>query len=192
MSQYGAFYLQWAPITEETADALPEYGDPVNLGALTKVTDAPTYSSVTANGDNRVRDSVDEFTGGTVDVNVTELENPVAAKIYGVAHTDEEGDLVLSTEDAPPYGGMAFCLNKVKGTVKFFQGVFYPKLKAVPQGNEFNTKAKSGAVLTGGKIHFNWEAPEYGKYFYMSPELQTEAEAKAWVDSKIKKAAAAG
>lgn len=187
MSQYGAFYLQWAPITEEPADALPKYGEPLNLGELNKVTDAPTYSSVTADGDNRVVDSLDEFTGGTVDAAVPELENAVAAKLFGAADTDEEGGLVLGTDDAAPYGGLAFCLNKVKGSRKFFQCVFYPKLKAVPQGNEYATKAKSGLVLTGGKVHFNWESPKFGKYFYQSPAFDTEAEARAWVDGKIKK-----
>ena len=187
MSQYGAAYLQWAPITSEPDNALPVCGDPINLGALTKVTDAPAFSQVTADGDNRVMDSLDEFTGGTVDVNVTELENSVAAKIFGVTQTDAEGDLDFSVEDAAPYGSMAFYVNKVKGSQKFFQGVCYPKVKAVPQGHEYNTKAKSGVVLTGGKIHFNWEAPKFGKYLILSKPMNTEAEAKAWVDGKIKK-----
>ena len=187
MSQYGAAYLRWAPITEEPDGELPKYGDPISLGELNKVTDAPTYSTVTADGDNRVVDSLDEFTGGTIDAAVPELENAVAAKIFGITQTNEDGDLDFSVTDAAPYGGLAFYLNKVKGSKKFFQGVFYPKTKAVPQGHEYATKAKSGLVLTGGKIHFNWESPKFGKYLTFSAPFDTEAEAKAWVDGKIKK-----
>lgn len=192
MSQYGAAYLQWAPFAAanpEPADALPNYDAPINLGALTKVTDAPTYSQVTADGDNRTQDSLSEFTGGTIDIDVTELENSVAAAIFGAKQEGEGGDLIFSDSDEAPYGGLAFFVNKVKGSKKFFQGLYYPKVKAVPQGHEFNTKLKSGVVLTGGKIHFSWEIPEFGKYLYISEPMDTLQEAKAWVDGKIKAAA---
>lgn len=190
MSQYGAAYLQWAPFAKdspEPEDALPIYGDPINLGALKKVTDAPTFSEVTAEGDNITQDSVAEFTGGTVDAEVTEVENAVAAAIYGTAAIGEDGDLVFADSDEPPYGGLAFYVNKVKGTRKFYQGVYYPKVKATPQGTEYTTQAKSGVTLTGGKIRFAWERPKFGKYLYKSKPLNTVAEAKAWVDAKIKK-----
>lgn len=36
-----------------------------------------------------------------------------------------------------------------------------------------------------------WESPLFGKYKYISGELATEAEAKAWVDAKVGGAAAA-
>ena len=192
MSQYGAAYLQWAPFAEsnsEPDDALPNYGEPMNLGPLNKVTDAPAFSEVTADGDNRTQDSLAEFTGGTVDVNVTELENSVAAAVFGAKQDTQTKDLIFGLDDEPPYGGLAFYVSKVKGTKKFFQGIYYPKVKATPQGGEYATKAKSGVTLTGGKIHFNWEAPKFGKYLYKSEPMDTEAAAKAWVDGKIKAAA---
>ena len=98
----------------------------------------------------------------------------------------------MGVDDEAPYGGYAFARRMIKGSHKYFQGVFYPKLKAVPQGEENNTKLKSGTTLTGDNIHMLWEAPVHGKYKYISGELATEAEAKAWVDAKLGGAAASG
>ena len=191
MSQYGALYGKWAPITAETATALPTYGESVSLGALTKVTDAPNFSEVTADGDDRVQDSLAEFSGGTVDINFAAgTPNESKAKIWG-ADITEDGEISMGVDDEPPYGGYAFVTRMIKGNKKYFQGVFYPKLKATPQGKEYNTKLKSGATLTGDNIHMLWEAPLYGKYKVESGELATEAEAKAWVDAKLGVGAAA-
>lgn len=191
MSQYGAFYGRWSPITEETATALPVYGESVSLGALTKVTDAPNFTDITADGDDRVQDSLVEFIGGTVDINFAAgTPNGAKAKIWG-ATISEDGEIAMSVDDEPPYGGYAFAIRMIKGNKKYFQGVYYPKLKAAPQGKEYNTKSKSGTTLIGDNIHMLWEAPMYGKYKYISGEIATEAEAKAWVDAKVGGAAAA-
>lgn len=185
MSQYGAFYGKWAPITTETADAPPTYGESVTLGALTKVTDAPNRISINAEGDDQIQDTLDEFTGGTVDILFSAgITNEAKAKIWG-ADIGDNGDLAMGADDEAPYGGYAFARRMIKGTHKYFQGIFYPKLKAVPQGEESNTKLKSGTTLTGDNVHMLWEAPLYGKYKYVSGELETEAEAKAWVDGKL-------
>ena len=191
MSQYGARYGKWAPITAETKDALPTYGEKISLGALTKVTDAPNRITVTAEGDDQVQDSLDEFSGGTVDIHFAAGTcNEAKAKIWG-AHISEDGELAMGVDDEAPYGGYAFARLMRKGKKDYFQGVFYPKLKAVPQGEENNTKLKSGTVLTGDNIHMLWEAPMFGKYKYVSGELATEEEAMAWVDAKLGVGAAA-
>lgn len=57
MAKYGAKYLQWAPFVKESADtaddAYPKYGDPMNLGALVKVTDTPSFNEAKIYGDNK-------------------------------------------------------------------------------------------------------------------------------------------
>lgn len=191
MSQYGAFEGRWAPITNETEDALPTYGAAVSLGALSKVTDALNFASLTAEGDDRVVDSMDDFVSGTVDIEYNAgVTNEALAAVHG-AELSEDGELVYSVGDEPPYGGYAFMRRMIRGTNKFFQGVFYTKLKAVPQGKDHNGKKTSGTVLTGDKIHMNLEAPLFGKYMYISPEFETIAEAREWMDGKLPKAAAA-
>ena len=56
--KYGAKMLQWAPFAQsdpEPAGALPKYGTPVNLGALNKVTDSPTFNEAKGYGDNALK-----------------------------------------------------------------------------------------------------------------------------------------
>ena len=191
MSQYGAFEGRWAPITAETEDKLPTYGNTISLGALSKCTDNLSFTGLTAEGDDRVVDSLDDFTSGTVDIEYDAgVANEAIAAVHG--HTvNEEGEIVYSTDDAAPYGGYCFLTKNVHGDEKFFQGIFYPKLKAVPQGKAYNGKKQSGTTLTGDKIHANLEAALNGQYKIVSKEFKTIAEARAWLDTKLKAPAAA-
>ena len=83
MGRYGAKYIQWAPFAEQTPDALasayPKYGTPMNLGPLTKVTDAPTFNEAKAYGDNALAEYVVEFKECQVDVEITADLGDVAA-----------------------------------------------------------------------------------------------------------------
>lgn len=195
MSQYGAFEGRWAPITAETEDALPTYGSAVSLGALSRVTDALNFTNLMSEGDDRVTDRLEEFVSGTVDIEYDPgVTNEALAAVYG-ATLDEDGELVYSVNDQPPYGGYAFMRKMIRGAgekaEKYFQGIFYPKLMAVPQGKAHNGKKTSGTVLTGDKIHMSMDAAMNGQYMIVSPELKTLTEARAWLEAKIPKAAAA-
>jgi hypothetical protein len=189
MSQYGAFEGRWAPITAETEDKLPTYGSAISLGALSRCTDSLSFTGLTADGDDRVMDSLNDFASGTVDIEYDAgVENEAIAAVCG--HTvGEDGEIVCNAEDAAPYGGYCFLTKNVHGDEKFFQGIFYPKLKAVPQGKAYSGKKTSGTTLTGDKIHANLEAALNGQYKIVSKEFKTIAEARAWLDQKLPKAA---
>ena len=47
MAKYGAKYLRFAPFADTTPEpdaALPNYGAPIDVGGLVKVTDAPAFN----------------------------------------------------------------------------------------------------------------------------------------------------
>ena len=188
MATYGAKYLQWAPFKADAADdspaAYPKYDTPVNLGALVAVTDAITNAEAKNYGDNSLQEYASEFQEMTVDVEVTEMSNAVAAKVFGAASI-ESGDLEYGTEDNQPYGGMAFYVSKQVKDKKYYQGIYYPKLKASRQGATYNTKGQS-ITFANGKAHFVGSAGANGKYQVFSKNFDTESEAKSWVDDKIK------
>ena len=191
MAKYGAKYLQWAPFAQQTPDALdsafPKYGDPINLGALVKVTDSPTFNEAKSYGDNALKEHVIEFKECGVAVELTELTNAVASAVLGASiNAEAENDLEFSAEDNAPYGGLAFYINKQVDGAKFYHGIYYPKLKAAMQGTEYATKGDS-ITLTGGSLNFTAAAPANSKWKIESDDFTTEAEAKAWVDEKIKK-----
>lgn len=185
MSQYGAYNGRWAKIKTETKTAAPVYEPAISLGAVSKVTDSLTFLNLRSEGDDRVQDSLDDFVSGTVDIEYNAgISNEALAAVHG-ATLDAEGGVAYSVDDAPPYGGYAFLRKMIHGSTKAFQGVFYAKIKAVPQGKDHNGKKTSGTVLTGDKIHANMEAPQYGPYMEFSPEFEKETEAVAWLDKKL-------
>lgn len=192
MAKYGAKYLRWAPFAETEPDAdaasFPKYGDPISLGSLVKVTDSPSFNEAKAFGDNALEEHVNEFKECGVAVEVTELANSVASAVLGAKIESEGGkDLVFSTEDNAPYGGLAFYINKMVKGVKSYHGIYYPKAKAAMQGTEYATKGDS-ITLAGGALNFTAAAPANGKWKVESDDFPTEKEAKDWVDKKIAKA----
>lgn len=190
MAKYGAKLLQWAPFAASSPDAnttaLPHYGTPANLGELVKVTDSPAFNEGKIYGDNALAEHVVEFKECGIDVEVTELSASVAASIFGatLASSNDDTDLKFGADDTAPYGGLAFYVCKMIDGVKKYQGVYYPKVKATMQGDEYATKG-DGITLTGGKIHFTAGVPANGKWKLESSDIASESDAATWVNTKI-------
>lgn len=192
--RYGAKKIQWAPFAAknpETANALPKLGTPVNLGALNKVTETLNYNRTSAFGDNMKKVEIVEFKDGSLAVETLYLSNANAAAVTGaeLGTTDGDEDLKFGSNDLAPYGSLAFYTNHMRDDgSKYYQGIYYPKVKANMEGEEYETKGDS-IVLSNAKLTFTVFEPLYGKYKHKSPEFDTEAKADAWVDEKIKAAA---
>ena len=187
MAKFGAKHLQWAPFATTDADvdeqAFPKYGKPMNLGPLVAVTDTINVVEAENHGDDELQEYASEFQKLTVDAEITELPQTVAAALYGAQIDSEGGDLELGNGDDAPWGGLAFYTSKqvkVDGVQKkFFEGVYYPKLKASVQGSAYNTKGQS-ITFANGKAHFVGTTCAKGKHQVFSKDFATEAEAEAW------------
>lgn len=188
---YGAKKIQWAPFAAtnpETASALPKYGTPVNLGALNKVTETINYNRASAYGDNVKKVEIVEFKDGALAVETLYVSNANAAALTGAALGTSGGDkdLKFGSSDLAPYGGLAFFTSHMRDDgSKYYQGIYYPKVKANMEGEEYETKGES-IVLGNAKLTFTVFEPLYGKYKIKSEEFDTEAKADAWVDDKVK------
>lgn len=130
MAKYGASYLYFAPFAETDPDTnaakLPKYGTKVHLGSLITVADTVNVQSAEISGDNAVEDRVDEVADYDVSTSVTELENTVAAAVFG-SNLSSDGDLSYSFDDESPQGGLGLLSKrKYKGKV-FYKGIFYGK-----------------------------------------------------------------
>lgn len=195
--EYGAQYLQWAPFAEsnpEPANALPNYGTAVNLGELVKVSDNPTFVEGSAAGDNNATARyIKKFQHCTIDAEVLDFSNEVAAAIFGATldtETASKNNLYFSAKDNAPTGGLAFyTVNMMRNNVIKYRGIMYPKVKASMQGKEYNTTGSS-ITLTSDKTQFMGMACNNGKWKIQSDFFATEDEAKAWVDAML--AAASG
>lgn len=192
MSKYGAKYGRWAEFAAaEPAAAAPSYKASMSLGPLNKAADSPTLASAALYGDDVLRHSRDMFSRGTLTYTSTNLPTDTAVAIYGAKKADS-GDEVTYGLDTAPYGGVAFyCELDDENTGKtIYRGVFYPKCKAVPSGDEFNSIGDS-LVFTTDAINFTVFLRNVGGW-KLTEDFDTEAEAIEWVDTKLPKTVAGG
>lgn len=187
---YGAAYPKFAPFSgEEPADTLPQYGAALELGSLVKLDEKPSFYEKKGYGNNLVQCSVHRFKEGKVTLDITTLDNATEVAIYGAKEdaggSDGKKDLKYNRADKAPYGGLAFYYNAVDDNdVAYCQGIFYPKVKAAIRGNTHNTMGNE-ITLTPEGLEFDLFMPACGDWRIKSARLDTEKEAKAWVDKKL-------
>ena len=186
---YGAKNIMVAPFAAadaEPAGALPKYAAAVRLGELNKVADAPVFNEARASADNRTARVVSRFKECAVDVAILEMENTVASAVLGA--TIEGGtkkNLHFKDSDKAPYCGIAFYVNHaMDGNVDKFKGIFYPKAKAVIQGQAYDTNGES-ITLQAQNLKFIAVAANSGDWKIESEYMGSEAEAAAWVDEML-------
>lgn len=187
MASYGAKYIKWAPFADtdpESGNGYPKYGKALVLSKLVKVTDNPTYAEGKLYADDELAEHASDFVENNIDIEVTEISNEMAKAIFGAAIDEESEDLEFGSNDAAPYGGLAFTTSKMINGKKRYQGIYYPKNKSAMQGEEYNTKGESITFGTG-KMKLKGTIAKNNKWKVKSKLLETEAEAKAWVDKKL-------
>ncbi len=184
--EYGAKYILWAPFAAENAEPagkLPTYGTAVGVGSLNKVTENPTFNEAKGYGDNHLVVYLNKFKEAAIGVEVTEIPRKVLSSVSGAEI--EQGDhenIWFGDNDKPPYGGMGFYVNMILDDKRdVCMGVFYPKVKAMLQGGEYNTNGEN-ITLSTGKLQFTAASCNNGKWRCYSELFDTEAEAAAWVD----------
>lgn len=185
MGQFGAKDVMFAPMTAGGVEGekFPTYGEAVDLGPLVVATPTYTYASGRNYGSDELQDCVDEFQEVALALSVTELPILSAAVVFGSKQT-ASGGIGYNLADAAPEGMVAYHIKKQikKNGVRsiVYQGVCYPRLKAVRQGVAHNTKTNS-ITFANSAMNFIGGAEENGFYEVFSDNLATEAEAKAWV-----------
>ena len=186
MATYGAKYIKFAPLKNEPEDAIPTYGNAVQIAEMQKLTDNPTYSEGKQYGDDRLVEYVSEFNEADVDVEVTDLDNQMQSTIFGatLSGSDNTEELAFGGSDIAPYGGLGAVICRMRNNVRTYQGILYTKVKATMQGEEFTTKGDSIA-LSGGKLKFKATEPKYGKWKIKSAMFPTLEAAQSWVDAKL-------
>lgn len=184
MAKYGAKYVKWAKQATTPENALPTYNAPISLSKLVKVSETPNFSEGSIYGDNEMAEYAAEFVDADLNVEVTDITAEVAGQVFGATVDPENGDVAYGTEDGQPYGGLAFISCRVNNGTKSFVGIFYPVVKGVLNGDEFETKGDSITFSTGS-IKFKATGANNSKWKITSGNLTTEEAAKAWVDARF-------
>ena len=186
MATFGGKYAIWAPIISDDSDkALPVYGQPLTLGSQNKTEETVATGSASMHGDDKEKIRLEEFTSGTLDVQVVALLPSTEATIYGPA-TDENDTSGMSYggDDRLPYGCYGTTNRRISedGDVTF-RVLFWPRVKAAVQGETVQTK-ESTLSPAYEKVKFNFSQCLAGVY-KITKEFDTEAAAKAFLDGLV-------
>lgn len=184
MAKYGARYSRWAPWAEDFEDSdatkLPSYGKAVDIGQLNKVTESLNFNEGSLPGDDQIVLYEKAFKDGTLDVESVYMAVADAAVMLGASH-DEANGLAHGDDDVPPYGAYGCITHHLSKTKQYFQAAFYPKVKANPTAETYETRGDNINFATD-KMNFHVESPACRKYKIVK-DFETEAEAKAYIDS---------
>jgi len=186
----GAKYVYWAPFaTDDSATAAPTYGEAMQLSELTTATFTPTMATGAQYGDNRKVEEISMFTGGTLVLEVTDL--PAAARSALFGNTDVTGTGTAASskqggDDNPPAGGIVMIKEGIRNSVSYFEGYFFPKVKATP-GADAIASRNASITPTGDALNLSVMALANAGAVYreISPRQTTEAEAIAWCNAKL-------
>ena len=184
MAKFGAKYIRWAPFAAENPepdDALPNYGTPLSIGALQKLGYTVNKAEVSQYGDDALQEYVGVVKDLDINIEISQILMATLKAMHGASGTNE---IVFATNDTQPWGGLAFIVHYLISGVHKYQGIYFPKTKVVPVGDDFETKGENVQLL-GGKLQLKGAEAKNHVYLKFSDLLTTEAAAMAWCDTAL-------
>lgn len=184
MAKMGAFYIRFAPFVTtnpEPDNSLPSYDTPVIIGALQKLGYTINKTEVSQHGDDVLQEYIGAIKDLDINVEISQILLSTLKVLHGATGTT---DISFATTDNQPWGGLAFCVHYLISGVHKYQGVYFPKVKCVPVGDDFETKGEN-VQLAGGKLQFKGAEAKNHVYLQMSELLSGEAAAKTWCNGKL-------
>lgn len=184
MASFGAKYPYFNPVKEESEGKLPTYKnpEPVRIGRLVKADLTVNLASGKLFADDGLAESVDEFSSGSIAMETDDMEDAVAAEVYGCEVVDKE--VHYNVADDPPAGGLAYFKKLMRRKKVLYKGYFYPLVKAALGNDTAQTKTDSITFGTNSTT-FTVFACETGDWRF-TEEFPTEAEVIAWIKKKLK------
>ena len=185
---FGAFYPKFAPFAgEEPTDALPQYDGIVTLGEFISGNLSLELASGKLYADDKLFISVEEFTSGTIALEITDLPVDVAKVVFGLKDDGSDTDLLIYRgNDSRPYGGFSFVQTILdKGTGKtFYRAYYYPKVQAVLSNETVQTK---GGSLSFGTRSFSLTvfACNFEDQWRQVKQFEEKEDAAEWAEKQL-------
>jgi hypothetical protein len=181
MASMGLKYMAWAPIAEESASAVPTYGAGLVVGKMVSTNLSISNAEGELHADDMLAEYISEFSSAelTAEVDNISLENQ--AKFYGASY--ENNEFGAGVDDIPPLGGIGGIQVLLVNNARKFRAWFFPKARASMP--DWDAATKGGSISFGTQpIKMKVLAPRFGKWYHMK-EFDTEAAAKAYIDTKL-------
>lgn len=133
--------LHYALMTDEATET---YATPVPIPGAITATISPEVNSETLYADDQAAEIATSLGGVEVEINVKDLPSDIQSVILG-STIDENGVVIDSKNDNPPYLALGFRSRKSNGEYRYY---WLFKGKFTPAEEEFNTKEDSPSFQT--------------------------------------------
>lgn len=178
-----AFYGLSKPyIAKYDADGSYSNGMSLGEGISTEVT--PAYAEGSLYADNAQKESVKEFTSADVTIGTTKVPAQAIPLMFGHTVDSSTGDETSNSNDSAGYIGYGFVVKKVDNGSFTYQACVLLKVQMNEGTESYETKGDSVTFQTpslSGKAM----AVANGDWRIKSGDLSSEAEAIAWIKSKL-------
>lgn len=174
--------LDFWPITNETANGHPTYGESINLGAAVKGYLSVTTATASIPGDDIVQVEDEVFTGGQLDTETTMSDLEVNAKLFGHAYAESTGEESKSS-DRSALGGISFIepiLKKDKTMI--YRATCLRKVSAMPSSEKQEADTKKAGELNPKMNAVSFKVMEDNlQSWRVRNDFATKAEAETFI-----------
>ena len=146
MARIGMKYPVWAPLESETPGQMPVYGDGVVIGAAVSGTVTINRNNTEMYADDMLKESDNGATGGTINLEVDDVQDAVLAKIAGAVINEE--DSIDMTGDPSPYGGYGYIEERSINNVKSYSAIWFYKVMLGQSTINANTRGQNTSYAT--------------------------------------------
>lgn len=164
MATIGLDKLYYATITEAQDTGEETYGTPKKLAEAISVELSVESAEGSLYADDKVSESVREFSGGTISINTNDIAPADLADILG-ATVDKNGVVIQTAEDSPKPVALGFRAKKSNGKYRYFWlyrvlfGVPSTTLNTKGDSIEFQTPTTEGTIMARKKADDNGTHP---------------------------------
>jgi phi13 family phage major tail protein len=184
MAKIGLVSLYFAPFAAaETDTAEPTYKGGVKIGKAVRANLSVQRSTESFYADDMLTEQVDEFTSGTLALSSASLDDAAATLIYGYAPAEGE-EFADTTDNKSPYGGCGYVQKLMRGGVKYYRAVVFPKVRASVSDDNAETKGANVSYQAEDISLTVFPTLGGGTWRYRKT-FDTLAAAEAWIKEKL-------
>lgn len=143
MATVGLKDIYFAPIDEDT-ESETTYDEPIRIGRAMQANIQPQFNNAELRADDGVAETAEARGITNVTVEADDIDKEAQSVIFGKTINDN-GVLIDSQDDRPPYGALMFKSEKANGSYRFV--VLY-KGKFTPPEEDYETKQETPAFQT--------------------------------------------
>lgn len=179
----GATFPFWAKVATDENEKMPTYENGMAFSEFVKVTENLQKAESQFYSNDALSESADEFKYCEITFDNKGVPNTLKAALYGA--TLDGSKITYGAGDNAPMGGFAFYRVLQDNGTKYYEGIFYPRVKASLTGMTYDTK--------GENVTFNGEQTKLIAYackntaqtWKVEEIFATADEALAWVKEQL-------